>query len=396
MANWFKTFSNQPHQPFFLSGIIFFISFILLLFASYARIVNLSSTILTYHTYSMLFIVFIQFILGYLYILFPKILEEKPIKRSVYMMHFYIYFFSSLGFLSSLFFSSEYIIFFTLALLLVQFLSFKLLFIINLESKIKDKKDTSWILFFLFIGLIAHMIFYVSFYELEYSFTLKKAGTYIGFYFYFFGVAFAISQRMILETTKQKIKNYKIDKSMFLMTKFTILIFFKVISHFYENIYFSLVIDILFFIFIMYELIRWKLPIFKVNSILWILYISLYWIPVSFLLLILQNSFEILHINFLFEQAPLHTLALGYINTLILAFILRATLYYKGKTQNANNITTLIFLFLQMAVILRLVASFSLNTELSYVLWINIASFSLVIILLLWFLNYLKIVLINK
>lgn len=148
MANWFKTFSNQPHQPFFLSGIIFFISFILLLFASYARIVNLSSTILTYHTYSMLFIVFIQFILGYLYILFPKILEEKPIKRSVYMMHFYIYFFSSLGFLSSLFFSSEYIIFFTLALLLVQFLSFKLLFIINLESKIKDKKDTSWILFF--------------------------------------------------------------------------------------------------------------------------------------------------------------------------------------------------------------------------------------------------------
>ncbi|RXJ98737.1 beta-carotene 15,15'-monooxygenase [Arcobacter sp. CECT 8986] len=396
MTNWFKSFSNQPHQPFFLSGIIFFISFILLLFAAYSRIINLSSTILTYHTYSMLFIVFIQFIIGYLYILFPKILEEKPIKKSTYMMHFYIYFFSSLGFLSSLFFSSEYIIFFTLALLLVQFLSFKLLFIMNLESNIQNKKDTSWILFFLFIGIIAHIIFYVSFYELGYSFSLKKAGTYIGFYLYFFGVVFSISQRMIPQITKAKIEDYKINKSMLLMTKFTILMFFKVLTHFYENSYFSLVVNILFFVFIVYELVKWRLPIFRVNSILWILYISMYWIPIAFFLLVIQNIVEIIHIHFLFEQAPLHTLALGYFTTLFLGFIFRVTLFYKGKTQNANGITTILFLFLQIAVILRLVASFSLNTELSYVLWINIASFSFAFILLLWFLNYLKILLISK
>lgn len=90
---WYKRFSSQPHQPFFTSGILFFSLFMILFILSYSNILILDSSVLTYHAYSMIFVVFLQFFLGFLFVVFPKFLGQVEISKTLYMKHFFSYFF---------------------------------------------------------------------------------------------------------------------------------------------------------------------------------------------------------------------------------------------------------------------------------------------------------------
>ena len=105
--SWYKKFSSQPHQPFFSSGILFFILFMSLFVAIYSNIITLDSSILTYHAYSMIFVIFIQFFLGFLFVVFPRFLIQAEIEKKAYMNQFLLYFFTSLGVLITLIFYSK-------------------------------------------------------------------------------------------------------------------------------------------------------------------------------------------------------------------------------------------------------------------------------------------------
>ncbi|WP_419777506.1 NnrS family protein [Malaciobacter marinus] len=396
MTTWYKNFSSQPHQAFFSNGMIFFILFLSLILGVYTQKISIDSSILDYHAYSMIHIVFIQFFIGFLYVVFPRFLVQAQIKVSTYMKHFYLYFFSSVGFFISLLFANEYLFLFSFTLLLAQILSFKTLYEIYKNSKVTNKYDAKWILICFFAGLISHILFYISFFDVSFSFTLKKLAINSGFYIFLFGIIFAVSQRMIPFFTQVKVPEYKINKSSKIMEIFFFLMLLKVIAMFFENAYFSLISDTLFFVFFVNELIKWKLPIFKVSAIMWVLYLSLFWIPLGFFISILENSFSILNIDFIFEKASLHAFALGYFTTILLGFGTRVVLGHSGRTPYANSFTKFLFLALQGVIILRVFASFTLNSNLNYVFWINISSFFLLLILILWSSSYLKILLKGK
>ena len=102
--SWYKKFSSQPHQPFFSSGILFLILFMMLFVSAYSNILNLDKNILTYHAYSMVFVIFIQFFLGFLFVVFPRFLTQAEIPQKDYMNQFFLYFVSSLGILFSIVF----------------------------------------------------------------------------------------------------------------------------------------------------------------------------------------------------------------------------------------------------------------------------------------------------
>jgi len=396
MTTWYKNFSSQPHQAFFSNGMIFFILFLSLILGVYTQKISINSSILDYHAYSMIHIVFIQFFIGFLYVVFPRFLVQAQIKVSTYMKHFYLYFFSSVGFFISLLFANDYLFLFSFTLLIAQILSFKTLYEIYKNSKVTNKYDAKWILICFFIGLISHIFFYISFFDVSFSFTLKKLAINSGFYIFLFGIIFAVSQRMIPFFTQVKVPEYKINKSSKIMEIFFFLMLLKVIAMFFENSYFALISDTLFFVFIVNELVRWNLPLFKVSAIMWVLYLSLFWIPLGFFISVLENSFSILNINFIFEKASLHTFALGYFTTILLGFGTRVVLGHSGRTPYANSFTKFLFLVLQGVIILRVFASFTLNSNLNYVFWINISSFLLLLILLLWSSSYLKILLKGK
>ena len=394
--SWYKKFSSQPHQPFFTSGILFFILFMSLFVASYSNILILDSSILTYHAYSMLFVIFIQFFLGFLFVVFPRFLVQADIEIKVYMNLFLLYFFASLGVFLTLIFYSKATFIFQILMLMAQIMSFKLLFSIHKKSLIKVKEDTKWVLIAFFFGLLSHGLFIISNLNFLYSFEVSKFAINTGFYLFIFMIIFTISQRMIPFFTTVKAPDYKINKSQNLLKLVFVFLALKVVLLSFDNVKINLIADIPLFLIITKELIRWKLPLFKVPAIMWILYLGLYWIPVAFFISILESLMAFYDPNIIFEKAVIHTLALGYFITLLVGFGTRVILGHSGSTIHANNFAIFIFISVQIITILRIFTSFSLNFGFNYVSLLNLTASLLIIGLLLWSSKYIVILIKGK
>ena len=396
LFSWYKKFSSQPHQPFFTSGILFFILFMSLFVSSYSNILTLDSSVLTFHAYSMIFVIFIQFFLGFLFVVFPRFLVQAEIETKVYMKQFLLYFFSSFGILFSLIFYSKITFIFQILMLIVQIISFELLYSIHKKSIVKIKEDTKWILIAFFAGLVSHGLFIISSFDFSYSYVVSKFAINIGFYLFIFMIIFTISQRMIPFFTTAKAPDYKINKSENLLKLVFSFLILKVFLLSFDNVKLNLVADIPLFIIITKELIKWKLPLFKVPAIMWVLYIGLYWIPVAFGISIIESLMAFYNPNIIFEKVVIHTLALGYFITLLVGFGTRVILGHSGSTPHANNFAIFIFIFVQIVVILRIFSSFTLNFALDYTFFINLTAILLIVGLLLWSSKYITILLKGK
>ncbi|MFA6789058.1 MAG: NnrS family protein [Arcobacteraceae bacterium] len=389
--NWYEKFSAQPHQPFFANGIILFMAFMGLLFLSYSNVISVHTSVMTFHAYAFIFVLFIQFFLGFLFVVFPRFLIQANIEPKVYMQQFFLYFIGSYIFLIALFLSSNLYFIGLLLVFIAQILSFKTLYAIYKNSIVKDKYDTKWVLIGFATGLIAHAIFLISLLDLSHSNFLQQFAIHAGFYLFLFIIIFAISQRMIPFFTSMKVAGYNINKSKNLMEKVYGLLLLKLflLTIGEPKLYF--LADIPLFLFFAYELYKWKLPVFKTSAIMWVLFISLYWIPLGFLIASLESLSAIFNWGIVFEKASLHTFAVGYFLTVLIGFGTRVVLGHSGQTPHADKIAIAMFIFIQLVVLVRLFASFSLNFSLDYIFWINHSALLLVLALLAWSVKYLHI-----
>ena len=396
ITSWYKRFSSQPHQPFFSSGIFFFILFMALFVASYSNILTLDKSVLTYHAYTMIFVIFIQFFLGFLFVVFPRFLMQAEVSKKDYMNQFFVYFISSVGIFLTLIFYSKLTILFQFSLFVIQIFSFILLFKIHKKSLMKIKEDTKWVLIAFFVGLISHFLFIVSSFEFNYSYIVSKIAINSGFYLFLFMIVFTISQRMIPFFTTAKAPDYKINKSPKLLETIFSLLVLKVVLLTFDNVKLNLIADIPLFILIVKELIKWKLPTFKVPAIMWVLYLGLYWIPVAFFISIIESTMAFISPEIFFEKVVIHTIALGYFVTVLVGFGTRVILGHSGSTPHANNFAIFIFVSIQVITLLRIFASFSTNLGLNYQFLLNLTAILLVIGLLLWSSKYITILLKGK
>lgn len=396
LLTWYKKFSSQPHQPFFSSGILFFTLFMMLFIFIYSNILTLDTSVLTYHAYSMVFVIFIQFFLGFLFVVFPRFLMQAEIPIKKYMTQFFIYFLSSLGIFLSLIFYSKITTVFQILLLVGQISSFRLLYSIHKKSLVQIKEDTKWILIAFCIGLVSHFLFIVSNIDFKYSHFVSKVAINSGFYLFLFMIIFVISQRMIPFFTTAKAPNYKINKSPKLLEIVFSLLVLKVLILSFDNPKLNLISDIPLLFVITKELIRWKLPFFRVPAIMWVLYLGLYWIPFALVISIIE-SFMAFYAPFIyFEKAVIHTLALGYFITLLVGFGTRVILGHSGTTPHANKFAISIFIALQFIVLLRIFSSISMNFALDYIFFINLTATLLVLVLFIWSCEYITILLKGK
>lgn len=388
---WYKKFSSQPHQPFFANGIIFFILFMCLLLGSYTNILTLNSAVIDFHAYTMIFVVFIQFFLGFLYVVFPRFLTQAEIEPSVYMKNFLFYLVSTIGIFISFLFSLDIHLPFMVLLFIGQILSFKLLYSIHKKSIVKVKDDTKWVLIFFSTGLITHFLYFVSMFDFSQAYIVKQFTINGGFYLFIFGIIFTISQRMIPFFTSMKVQGYVINKSKNLMEIVFILLVLKVIVLSFGTTELNLIADIPLFILFTRELIKWKLPVFNSIAIMWVLFISLYWIPFAFFISILESFSAIFNTGIVFEKAVVHTIAVGYFLTVLVGFGTRVVLGHSGQTPHADKFAISIFIAIQVVAFLRIFASLSSNINLDYIFFINLSSLLIIIGFIAWSLRYLVI-----
>jgi len=389
---WYTKFSSQPHQPFFTSGMVFLILFMSLLFGVYSNKIALQTSVVDFHVYPMLFIIFAQFFLGFLLVVFPKFLMQAELSPKVYMPLFWTYFIGSLLFFAGLFITPFLQTSGMFIVLIAQILSFYKLLMIQKKSLMKNKNDTLWVLISFASGIVSHILFFIMSIVPSIAFELQPVAINIGFYLFLFALIFTITQRMVPQFTGFKIKDYAISKTPYLMEIIYGLLLFKIFSLILDNTVLNLIADIVLLVLFSRELWRWKLPLFKVPAIIWVLYLALLWIPLGFFISTIIGLAELIFgMSFVVEKVVIHTFALGYFITMLIGFGTRVILGHSGRTPNADKIAIALFIFLQLVVVIRLFASISSNFGFDYIFWINHSALLMVFALLAWSIKYLWI-----
>ncbi len=384
----YNKFASQPHQPFFTAGILFFIAFLLILVAHYTNIITIDSSVSGFHSYPLMHIVFIQFFLGFLFVVFPRFLTQAEITSKVYMNRFFLFTLGGLTYMISLFLGKEVNQLAIIILIVASITSFRTLFKIYQKSIVENKRDPKWILISYGFGIISNILFFISTFGFAW---LEVFSIQMGFYLFLFALIFTISQRMIPFFSSIKVQGYLINKSKYVLEIAFVLLGLKVVAISLENNIFSFVTDFLLFVFFTYELLKWKLPVFKVTAIMWVLYLSLFWMPIGFFISFLESSSNLLNLGFAFEKSALHTLAVGYFSTILIGFGTRVVLGHSGRTPTADKLTIAMFWIIQIIVVIRIFAGLSINGDFDYLFWIVISAVLLALGLIIWSLKYLGI-----
>jgi len=348
-------FLSQPHQPFFLLGIVNAIIMMLIFALNYKGIFSLQTDMANFHVYSLVFIVFTNVFTGFLFTTFPRFTQAKVISKTYYTNVFYYSFFGAILFLIGAFISHIMLLGGMVVLFFAQIFIVLKLQEIYLNGTSPDKKDAFWILTAQYFGLLGHILFI----ELELNhyiglnINLLNVAVNISFYMYLIFLAFSVAQRMVpffSHSFAPKNENFVkivfvlfIAKSIFSSLNFTIA---------------EIITDLLLGVYIFLEIRRWELHPFNSPAILWVLHLALFWLPAAFLLSALSLVTELL-VGTSMYFLNIHLLAIGFLTTILIGFGTRVTLGHSGQAPHADKLASNIFWFIQVVVLLR--ALFSLN-----------------------------------
>ena len=159
-------FLSQPHQPFFLAGVIWAVLVMLVFMASYKMMMrgdfHSFLTPASFHAYSLIFIVFTQFFIGFLYTTFSRFCQSEPVKKPYYIRTFFLYQAGSLMVTLGLFVSEALMLWGMGLLFLGQAVFLYMLQRIFTSAQAEIKDDPFWILTSLYVGTAAHLLWIIE------------------------------------------------------------------------------------------------------------------------------------------------------------------------------------------------------------------------------------------
>jgi len=385
-------FLSQPHQPFFLLGIINAIVMMLIFAFSYKGIFTLTTESLNFHSYSLIFLVFTNMFTGFLFTTFPRFCQSDIIDKKYYITVFTLILIGSILYLLGAFFNHYLLI----GGMIFSFIS-HLMVVIKLASIHKNgkaiiKDDPYWIVVAEYFGIIGHTLFiwlevnrYIHFY-LDYTATAIN----FSFYLYLIFLGFSVAQRMIpFFSHSFAQKDNRFVKVVFVM------LLIKVSLTTVDFKLEEMVLDIMLGLYLSREFLRWKLDILHSPAILWVLHLALFWLPLSFFLSAISLGTEIfLETSFYFFN--LHLLAIGFLTTLLIGFGTRIILGHSGEAPYADKITISLFIFTQLVIILRSLVSFNIAFNWNINFLFDISFTTWLILFFIWGLKYSKILMFKK
>jgi len=342
-------FLSQPHQPFFLLGIINAIVMMLIFALDYKGIFSLHVTALLFHSYSLIFLVFTNFFTGFIFTTFPRFNQTKEIEKKYYTKIFYANALASLLFIGGAF-SSEYLSLGAMILsLFAQFFIVLKLQKIYKTGVAADKSDSFWILSANYFGVLGNFLFILSLFIPE----ILPIAVNISFYMYLIFLAFSVGQRMIpFFSHSFAVKNENFVKIIF------VLFVLKSIFAASDIKSVQIVVDLLLALYMFVEFKRWDLHPLQSPPILWVLHLALFWLPLAFFISALSLGAELL-LDTSFYFLNIHLLGIGFLTTLLIGFGTRVTLGHSGQPPQADKLATKIFFSIQIVVLLR--ALYSIN-----------------------------------
>ena len=339
----------QPHRLFFFAGVVQGVLFVALLGLHYAGLLSLHVSVGLYHAYAMTFIVFTQFFAGFLLTTFPRYLSRPSASPKEYLPIAWLMNGGGLLFIALSFVSEMALVVPMLAIVAGYIKLCVLLLEFQTKSTVSNKVDTTWMLRAFALGLVGQILFIADLFVPAYALALG-----VSFYLYLFFIVLIVSQKMMPFFAANTIIGYTMNKSKhFLFLVFVALILKVVLEALSMN---AFVADSALFGIITYELLKWRLPFRKSPAILWVLFLSIWWVPVGFGLFVVQDFSALVGHSIYLEKSPLHALALGYFTTVLVGFGTRVILGHSGRTPKADAYAVTLFGLIQAMALIRIIA----------------------------------------
>ena len=341
----------QPHRIFFFAGVVQGLLFVSLIGLNYAGLISLKADVGLYHAFAMTFIVFTQFFAGFLLTTFPRYLSRPSASQKEYMPIVWLIngggiLFVALSFVSKMALIAPMLIilagFVKLCLCLLDF---------QTKSTVANKADTTWMLRSFALGALGHVLFILDLFIPSYTYALALG---VSFYLYLFLIVLIVSQKMMPFFAANTIMGYTMNKSKYFLHFIVVALILKVVLE-ALNVN-AFVADCALFGIITYELLKWRLPFRKSPPILWVLFLSIWWVPVGFGLFVVQDFSALLGAPIYLEKSPLHALALGYFTTVLIGFGTRVILGHSGRTPKADAYAVTLFGLIQAMALIRVIA----------------------------------------
>lgn len=385
-------FLSQPHQPFFLFGLLWAIVSMVLFTLSHKGIIALNVSENEFHLYTLSFLVFAQFFHGFLFTTFPRFCTSIAIPKEVYVRIVWLYQIGGVLFIAGAFLS-EWIVLF--AMLSVLFAHSMAVFTLHWVYKIGQsplKQDPYWILIAHTVTITAHLFWIIA-----YGANLRgwiydwfSLITPIIVNFFFIFLTFSVAQRMIpfFSHSQEPKSNH------FVKIVFSALI----VKTLFAMVAFSLgeaLISALLALYLFREFLRWKLHPFHSPAIVWILHLALFWLPIGLFIGSLTQIAEMVYgISFLF--AGTHLLVLGFLTTVLIGFGTRVTLGHSGQSPHADNLSIALFWLTQLLLISRFALSVDTALGNSHGWIFDATAFAWIVLFVVWGGRYGKTLIFGK
>ncbi len=360
-------FLSQPHQPFFLMGMLNALLFMVLFIPAFRGIIRVDAKFL--HAYSMIFLVFTNFFFGFLYTTFPRFSGTAPIEPKKYLTTALLQLLATLSFLAGiwqpiLWYGAVLFVAGAFALTLKEFYRIY-------RACTLPKKDQYWFIVGLGIGAMANILFALALVPCRCEPNIfYQMGVDFGIYLYLIFIAFVVTFRMV--PFFSHVMGWERNEKLHIAV-FTLFLFHSFLHGLYPKALF--LVDLLAALLIAYELRKIALPRSK-EPLLWILHLALYWLPFGLFWGAIAEFFESFFGWYDFAL-PLHLLALGFLTTLLIGFGTRVTLGHSGNVLYVDRGGVLIFYFTQVVVLGRILFSLAASFgkispafDISATLWI--------------------------
>ena len=379
-------FFSQPHQPFFVLAFVNAIVTMFLFMLLYKGVIHMSIDASDFHAYGFTYLLFTPAFFGFLFTTFPRFASTPAIEKPVYMRVFNFYYIGSTLFLLGSIVSPFLSVVGMFTLFIAHLLGYLILNNIYKTTQMEDTQDIFWIRTAMGFGLLAHIIFIVG------QLFLPSAigfSTEISTYLYLFLLAFSVAQRMVPFFSHCMVtKNENLLKQIFILLTLHILL---------EGIYTnsSFIVDFAIAYLIGKELLRWKLPFPNPNPLLWILHIALYWVPVAFVFSGLANLISLVS-GVYFLALDIHVILLGFVFTILIGFGTRVTLGHSGNQMLADKYITMLFVWTQVVVTLRILTSFAAAFGINFIILFDITATAWMLMFIAWSIRFLMVLIQGK
>ncbi|WP_457597703.1 NnrS family protein [Hydrogenimonas sp.] len=355
-------FLSQPHQPFFLMGIVWSAVSMLLFMLAYKGVLpffQLDATL--FHAYAMLFVVFSHFFHGFLLTTFPRFCMTQPVPPKVYLAIFGLYETGAFLFFAGALFFAPLAVLGVLSTFAGHLLAVKNFKVIYQVGSAPEKSDAFWLLVAHGAGLAGHLIFVVGLTYAIFGYGLGwlGLGSGVGAYLYLLFLTFVVAQRMI-----PFFSHVMVQKTRRFIAVAMGLFGLKALAFAFGWGYLEAAATLGLGGYLLREFLSWRLPVFSSPAILWVLHLGLFWLPAGLLLDALTTLAAMwLQTSFLF--AGLHLLAIGFVTTILIGFGTRVTLGHSGQVPHADSFSVALFWATQALVIVRFCYSLAMGLGLN-------------------------------